>query len=72
MEDKIKQALEKIKPALAADGGSIEFVSEKDGVVKVRLTGACCGCPMASYTLKEGVERSLKKEVPGVKEVQSV
>jgi Fe-S cluster biogenesis protein NfuA len=72
MRDKVETALEKIRPALQADGGDVELVDVTDGVVKVRLTGACGTCPMASMTLKAGVERVLKEEVPEVKEVQAV
>jgi len=73
MREKVEAALEKVKIMLANDGGSIELVEvTKDGVVKVRLTGACCGCPMSSMTLKNGVERIIKKEVPEVKSVEAV
>ncbi|MFA5139345.1 MAG: NifU family protein [Elusimicrobiota bacterium] len=73
MKQKIEAALEKIRPALQADGGNIELVDvTPDGVVKVRLTGACGCCPMSQMTLKKGVEQALRKEVPGVKEVVSV
>jgi len=72
MEDEIKKALEKIRPALQADGGDIEFVGVEDGTVKVRLQGACRGCPMSQMTLKAGVERALKQAVPGVEKVESV
>ena len=72
MREKVEAALDKIRPALQADGGNIELVDVIDGVVKVRLTGACAGCPMATMTLKAGVERVLKEEVPEVKEVQAV
>jgi len=65
-------ALEKIRPMLQRDGGDIELVEVNDGVVKVRLTGACKGCPMSQITLKQGVEKLLLKEVPGLKEVQAV
>jgi Fe-S cluster biogenesis protein NfuA len=68
----IETALGKIRPLLQRDGGDIEFVEVTDGVVKVRLTGACKGCPMSQMTLKQGVERYLLKEVPGLKEVQAV
>jgi len=72
MEEKVKKALEKIRPALQADGGDVELVEvTKDGVVKVKLTGACGGCPMAQMTLKNGIERVLKEEVPQVKKVES-
>jgi Fe-S cluster biogenesis protein NfuA len=68
----VEQALEKIRPMLQRDGGDIELVEVNDGVVKVRLTGACKGCPMSQVTLKQGVEKLLLKEVPGLKEVQAV
>ncbi len=70
MREKVEAALNKVRPALMADGGNVELVDvEADGVVKVRLTGACGGCPMSQMTLKMGIERLLKKEVPEVKEV---
>lgn len=72
MRENVEAALEKIRPALQADGGDIELIDVNDGVVKVRLTGACAGCPMSTMTLKAGVERILKEEVPEVKEVQAV
>jgi len=72
MREKVEAALEKIRPALQADGGDVELVDVNDGVVKVRLTGACAGCPMSTMTLKAGVERIVKEEVPEVKEVQAV
>ena len=68
----VEKALEKIRPLLQRDGGDIELVEVTDGVVKVRLTGACKGCPMSQMTLKQGVEKLLLKEVPGLKEVQAV
>ena len=68
----VEKALEKIRPMLQRDGGDIELVEVNDGVVKVRLTGACKGCPMSQMTLKQGVEKLLLKEVPGLKEVQAV
>ncbi len=68
----IEQALTKIRPMLQRDGGDIELVDVTDGIVKVRLTGACKGCPMSQMTLKQGVEKLLMKEVPGLKEVQAV
>lgn len=72
MRAKIEAALKKIRPMLQADGGDIELVDvTKDGVVKVKLTGACGCCPMSQMTLKAAVEQRLKKEVPGVKEVIS-
>jgi Fe-S cluster biogenesis protein NfuA len=72
MKEKIETALKKIRPMLQADGGDIELVDvSKDGVVKVKLTGACGCCPMSQMTLKNAVEQRLKKEVPGIKEVVS-
>jgi len=73
MRDKVLKALEKVKTMLAADGGSVELVDvSDDGVVKVKLTGACGGCPMSSMTLKMGIERIIKQEVPEVKSVEAV
>ena len=70
MKDKVEAALKKIRPMLQADGGDIELVDvSKDGIVKVKLTGACGCCPMSQMTLKNAVEQKLKKEVPGIKEV---
>ena len=72
MKEKIEAALKKIRPMLQADGGDIELVDvSKDGIVKVKLTGACGCCPMSQITLKNAVEQKLKKEVPGIKEVVS-
>ena len=68
----VELALAKIRPLLQRDGGDIELVEVSDGVVKVRLTGACKGCPMSQMTLKQGVEKLLMKEVPGLKQVQAV
>jgi len=73
MKEKIEQALEKIRPMLMADGGNVELVDvTSDGVVKLKLTGSCGCCPMSQMTLKMGVERILKQEVPEVKEVISL
>jgi Fe-S cluster biogenesis protein NfuA len=72
MREKVEQALAKIKPALQADGGDVELVDVEGGVVKVKLTGACAGCPVASITLKQGIERILKEEIAEVKEVVAV
>jgi Fe-S cluster biogenesis protein NfuA len=70
VEEKVKKALEQIRPALQADGGDCELVEiSQDGIVKLKLTGACQGCPMSTYTLKMGIERVLKSLVPEVKEV---
>jgi Fe-S cluster biogenesis protein NfuA len=68
----VELALGKIRPLLQRDGGDIELVEVSDGVAKVRLTGACKGCPMSQMTLKQGVEKVLLKEFPGLKEVQAV
>jgi len=72
MREKVEKALDKIRPSLMADGGKVELVDVEDGVVKVRLTGACGGCPMSQMTLKMGIERVLKQEIPEIKEVESV
>ncbi len=72
MRENVEKALQKIRPALQADGGDIELIDIQDGVVKVKLTGACGGCPMSQMTLKQGVERVLKQEVPEVKGVESI
>ena len=73
MKKKVEAALNKIKPSLQADGGDVELIEvTSDGVVKVKLTGACGCCPMAQMTLKMGVERVIKEEVPEIKEVISV
>jgi len=73
MKEQIKKALGKIRPSLQADGGDVELVDvSEDGIVKVKLTGACRGCPMSQMTLKMGIEKALKEAVPEVKEVLSV
>lgn len=73
MKKQVEQALLKIRPALQRDGGDVEVIDvTEDGIVKVRLTGACHGCPMAAQTLKQGIERLLKQEIPAVKEVVPV
>jgi Fe-S cluster biogenesis protein NfuA len=70
MREKVEAALNKVRPSLMADGGNVELVEvDPNGTVKVKLTGACGGCPMSQLTLKMGIERILKKEVPEVKEV---
>jgi Fe-S cluster biogenesis protein NfuA len=71
MRERIEKALETIRPALQRDGGDIELVDVVDGVVKVRLKGACGGCPMSQMTLKMGVEKALKQQVPEVKRVEA-
>ena len=72
MQDKVEGVLDKIRPSLMADGGNVELIAVNDGVVEVRLTGACGGCAMATLTLKMGIERILKQEIPEVKEVVAV
>jgi Fe-S cluster biogenesis protein NfuA len=72
MREEIERVLEKVRPALQADGGDVELVDVEGGVVKLRLTGACGGCPMASLTLKNGIEVALKEEIPSVERVESV
>jgi Fe-S cluster biogenesis protein NfuA len=72
MREKVEKAIEKIRPFLQRDGGDIELVEITDGVVKVRLKGACMGCPMSQITLQEGVGRALKKEVPEIVKVEAV
>jgi Fe-S cluster biogenesis protein NfuA len=73
VREKVEAALEKVRPFLQRDGGNVELVDvTDDGVVKVRLTGACGGCPMSTYTLKQGIERSLKQSLPEIKEVVQV
>ncbi len=72
MREKVEKVIEEIRPFLQADGGDIELVDVQDGVVKVRLVGACGSCPMSQMTLKRGVEARLKAKIPEVKEVVSV
>ncbi|MDD4793194.1 MAG: NifU family protein [Firmicutes bacterium] len=73
MREKVEAVLGEIRPSLQADGGDVELVDvTEDGIVKVRLKGACAGCPMSTLTLKNGIERVLKSEIPEVKSVQSV
>ena len=72
-KNKVEEILDKVRPGLQADGGDVELVEVNDeGTVKVRLTGACGGCPMATMTLKMGIERALKNELPDVKKVEQV
>ena len=70
MKEKVEAAINKIRPMLQADGGDVELVDVIDGVVTVRLQGACAGCPMSQMTLRNGIERFLKKEIPEVKSVE--
>ena len=73
LKTKVQEILDKARVYINADGGDVELVEvTEDGIVKVRLTGACHGCPMASITLKEGIEKMIKKELPEIVEVQPV
>ena len=72
MQEKIQAVLEQVRPALQADGGDVELVNVKDGVVSLKLKGACGHCPMSTMTLKMGIERALREKIPEVKEVLSV
>ena len=72
MKEQVVEALNKVRPSLQADGGDVELVDVQDGIVKVRLKGACAGCPMSQMTLKNGIESYLKQVVPDVKSVESV
>jgi Fe-S cluster biogenesis protein NfuA len=73
MREKVKEMLEKVRPYLQRDGGDVELVDvEEDGTVKVKLKGACGSCPMATMTLKMGIEKTLKEHIPEVKEVVQV
>ena len=72
MKEKVEEALAQIRPALQADGGDVELIDVNQGVVKLKLKGACGGCPMATMTLRYGIERVLKEKIPEVKEVITV
>ncbi|MDR1695954.1 MAG: NifU family protein [Endomicrobium sp.] len=73
LREKVEQALDTVRPHLQADGGNVELVDvTEDGIVKVKLTGACGSCPMATMTLQYGVTNAIKQAVPEIKEVQSV
>ncbi len=72
MRDQVEEVLNKIRPSLVSDGGNVDLVDVDDGVVTVKLTGACAGCAMSTLTLKMGIERMLKQEIPEVKEVVAV
>jgi len=72
MKEKVEAVLAQIRPALQADGGDVELVDVSDGVVRLKLRGACSGCPMATITLQHGIERILKQQIPEVKEVVAV
>ncbi len=72
MEERVKSAIEKIRPVLQRDGGDIEFVAIEEGIVKVKLQGACRGCPMSQMTVKSVVGQAIKDEVPEIKGVETV
>ena len=72
MQEKVDAVLDKIRPVLMRDGGNVELVEVSDGTVKVKLTGACAGCPMSTMTLKMGIEKVLKEEIPEITEVVAV
>lgn len=72
IKDQVQEVLNKLRPFLQRDGGDVELVDIEDGIVKVRLTGACGSCPSSTITLKAGIERALLEEVPGVKEIEQV
>jgi Fe-S cluster biogenesis protein NfuA len=72
MKEKVEKVLDKIRPSLMADGGNVELVDVADGVVKVKLQGACAGCPMSEMTLRMGIERVIKQELPEINEVVAV
>ncbi len=71
MKEKVQEAIDKIRPMLQRDGGDVELVDVRDGIVTVRLKGACAGCPMPQMTLKNGIETFLKKEIPEIVAVQA-
>lgn len=72
MLERVRKVLDKIRPSLQADGGDVKLISVDDNVVKVQLTGSCGGCPFSQMTLKMGIERTLKQEIPEIKEVISI
>ena len=72
MKERVEVALDRIRPALQVDGGDVELVDVQDGVVTVRLTGACGSCPMSTMTLRMGVERAIKQEIPEIKKLVAV
>ena len=71
-EEKIKEIINKLRPYLIGDGGDIEFVKYEDGILYIKMLGACAGCALIDYTLKDGVEMAIKEEVPEVREVRNV
>ena len=72
MKEKVEAVLAQVRPNLQSDGGDVELVDVNEGVVRLKLTGACAGCPMAAMTLRNGIERILKEKLPEIKEVIAV
>jgi Fe-S cluster biogenesis protein NfuA len=73
LKERVEAVLDKVRPMLQRDGGDVELVEvQDDGIVKVRLTGACSGCPMSTMTLKNAIEETIKKEIPEIKSVEQV
>jgi len=72
MKEKVEKALNDVRPHLQADGGDVELVDVENNIVKVRLKGACAGCPMSQMTLKQGIEQYIKKLIPEIISVESV
>lgn len=72
-EEKVQEVIDEVRPQLQADGGDVELVDvTEEGIVKVKLVGACAGCPMSTMTLSKGIEKALKEEIPEVESVQAV
>ena len=72
VRDQVEKALEELRPQLQADGGDIELLGVDNGIVKVRMKGACAGCPMSTMTIQRGVEQFLKKKIPEIVRVEAV
>ena len=73
LREKVEKSLDKVRSSLIADGGNVELVDvTDDGIVKVKLTGACAGCPMSTMTLKMGIEKTVMQDIPEIKSVESV
>ena len=72
MKEKVEAVLAQVRPNLQSDGGDVELVDVDEGVAKLKLTGACAGCPMATMTLRNGIERVLREKIPEIKEVVAV
>lgn len=72
MKEKVQQVIDKIRPSLQADGGDVELIDVVDGIVRVRLQGACAGCPMSQMTLKNGIERLVMQAIPEIKAVEKI